>query len=173
METHGGGRGGIFLPAGCSGVTLGSFITKKPLGSHSSLWLKGLHQKINNPLLAKSNLISIKTQTSISILEEWAFGALFQHGESSFPPPNNFTGTGHVDAPQWVPVASQAQGSESPGCSPEIRTELSLRPARTRTNPGPNVSVDSRSGAHPFPLCVCTAQAHRPFRPPGGPTVIL
>lgn len=46
--------------------------------------------------------------------------------ESSFPPPYNFPGTGRVDVPQeWVPVASQARGSESLGCSPGILTELS------------------------------------------------
>lgn len=30
----------LFLPSGSTGVTLGSFITRKSLGNHYSLWLK-------------------------------------------------------------------------------------------------------------------------------------
>lgn len=62
-----GGGGGqyegvcvLFFPSGCSSVTPGSFFTRKPLGSHSSLWLKRLRRKINNPFLAGSTLIRIK-----------------------------------------------------------------------------------------------------------------
>lgn len=96
--------------------------------------------------------------------------------ESSFPPPYNFTGTGREDVPQeWIPVASQARGSESRDCSPGIRTELSLRPARTRASTR-NVqtcrwipaAVHTRS-----PPVLVHRTAHRPARPPGHYTVIL
>lgn len=62
------------LPSGSSGVTLGSFFTRKPPGS--SFWLKGPDQENKQPIPCESPLISIKTYTSTLILGERALNAL-------------------------------------------------------------------------------------------------
>lgn len=168
-----GGEGSIgggvvpFLPFGCCSVTPGSFITGKPLGSHSSLWLKRLLRKINNLFLAGSTLISIKTYSSIFILEGQAFSGLSQQRRVRS---RRLITSRELGV--WIPVASQARGSESPDCSPGIRTELSLWPASEdegQHQECANVPVDSRSGAHSIPR----VRVHRPARPRGHPTVIL
>lgn len=85
--------------------------------------------------------------------------------QSSFAPPYNFTRTGCVDAPrEWAPAASQARRSESWGCSPGTRTELSLRSPRTKasTRIVKQVCGFPQRCTLDAPLFVCTARLTAP-----------